>query len=207
MEPSQIITLFKEIGLPAALLAITVELIKTSIAAKQRRSKTAILDWLGTSMPRDPFKDDKLALQVIDELQENLTFEKIFGASLSKHERERLLKYHTSSNDQADLKDTLDISIAIARTSGYDNIPHIKKFATLLDYATIICNIILIAALTSSIYIIPSTNHNPAPLLYLSIVIIATMFFYSFAISKFTKSLRNYAKLLEWEKSHQDQDA
>ena len=79
MDLQHVIPILKDLGIPAAISAVLLALVKAVSDALQRRSKQSLIDWFAQPSAIEPFKGDDRVLRALHELQQLLVFERAFG--------------------------------------------------------------------------------------------------------------------------------
>src|SRR5262245_41275646 len=93
MELKDLISLIKDLGLPAAITALVTVLANAVIEARKRRSKATLLEWLEQPNATDAFAGDERALTALRELRQSLVFERAFGLRTESELRNQLLQF------------------------------------------------------------------------------------------------------------------
>ncbi len=115
MELQQVTSFLKDLGLPAAIWAVLIALVKALIDTRQRRSKESLLDWLAQPSAMEPFKGDDRALRALHELQQLLIFERAFDLKAESGVRNELLLFAESQHESLRFHEVLDAGRLLSR--------------------------------------------------------------------------------------------
>jgi hypothetical protein len=115
MDLQQVIPILRDLGIPAAISAVLLALVKAVSDALQRRSKQSLIDWLAQPSAMEPFKGDDRALRALHELQQLLVFERAFGLRAESGYRNELLLFAESQHEFFRLPDVLDAGRLFSR--------------------------------------------------------------------------------------------
>lgn len=108
MDSQAVVSILKDLGLPAAIPAMLAVVAKAIADHRQRTSKASLLEWLEKPQTRAPFAGDSRALKALDELHKSLIFEAAFKLRADTAMREQLLRFADENRDQLRLAEVLD---------------------------------------------------------------------------------------------------
>lgn len=202
MDFNQLLSIIKDLGLPAIIFAILSALAKALATNSRRRSKETTLKWLGSTAAREPFQDDPIALRAINNLHKDLAFEKAFGLHLKTSTRDRILRYAEANADSIEL----DVALSMASQDLLLKDLHDAKLATTFSKTFNILGLVLHATFIgycvlffSFINEFMNNDNNTFIIVTLFLTMGALLLFTANFCLDCSKKLTDFSRLLDWE--------